>query len=285
MDNPDIDETAIRAYLLGRIGPEEKLSTQIDERMLKDREFSLLMDVIEDEILEYYVEGALSATDTKAVEIHFLTPPERQRKLRAIRLINRRFGQLAASEDRAPAETPSRANSTGRRRVVIFPSARTWAEIAAGLALVSCSIYLWNQQRELRADLIQSRQELASSKEARRGTITTVEEAVVTLNLMVPGLSRGDLALPEKHLSPSITTLHVEVALTFDRSTNYQVQLKHGGTVVWSQSGVHSTAVPGGSVLTLNIPANAVPSGTCELAITSAGNRLASYWFIIAKIP
>src|ERR1700733_11122672 len=148
VDNSAIDEAAIRAYLLGRIGPdEEEMSTQIDERMLADPEFSLLIDVMEDEILEAYIDGELSTGDIEAVESHFLKPPERQRKLRRMRLISRRLPSLAAERYTASAEAQPRAGSSGRGRVVIFPSVRTWAEIAAGLALVTCTIYFWNEER------------------------------------------------------------------------------------------------------------------------------------------
>ena len=80
-----ITEANIREYLLGRLDPNSKLVENIDEQILTVPEFSTTIDVVEDEIIEQYLEGSLNQGDTRAVERHFLRPLDRQRKLRSIR--------------------------------------------------------------------------------------------------------------------------------------------------------------------------------------------------------
>jgi hypothetical protein len=283
MDDPAIDEAAIRAYLLGRIGPEEEISVQVDERMLADPEFSLLTDLIEDEILEEYVDGVLTAADIEAVEGHFLVPPERQLKLRRMHLISRRVAGLAAGKDTSHAEAQDRAGSPSHWRAVIFPSVRTWAEIAAGLTLVSCAIYFWNQQRELRLAVNPSRQELALSKQVQTGTLTVMQEGAATLNLVVPGLSRGDQRLPEAHLTSGAATLRVSVALSPHYVNRLSVRLQQGDTVVWSRDGMEASPVAGGAVLSLDIPTSVVPEGSCRLIVSAPGRGEISFWFNATK--
>jgi hypothetical protein len=282
LTDPVIDEAAIRAYLLGRVRPEEELSAQFDERMLADPEFSLLIDVIEDEILEEYVEGELTAADIEAVETHFLTPPERQGKLRRMRLISRRLSSLAAENNTAPTEAHSRASSPGLGRLVIFPGIRTWVEIAAGLALVSCTIYFWNQQRELSLAVKQSKQELAQWKQAA-GPLTTAQTATVTLNLFVPGLSRGDQALPGAHLPPGATTLHISVALAAKTEGPLSVRLQQGDAVLWSRFNVTARQVAGGAVLAVDLPALVVPEGTCKMIVSGLRQGEMTYLFKVTR--
>jgi hypothetical protein len=283
MDDPLIDEEAIRSYLLGRIRAEDELSAQFDERMLGDPEFSLLMDAIEDDILEEYVEGALTAADVEALQSHFLLPPERQRKLHRIRLISKRLAG-AAEKGTLPTESKARAGSPERGRVVAFPSVRTWAEIAAGLALMSCTIYFWTQQHELRSAVKQSGQEPVQSKQAQLGGPPTAMQAgVVTLNLFVPGLSRGDQALPEAHLTAGVATLHLSVALTAPPAGRISVQLKQGDAVIWFRDGVETRAVTGGAVFVVDLPTAVVSEGPCRLMVSVPGEGETSYWFKATK--
>lgn len=284
MDNPAIDEAAIRTYLLGRIGPEEEIAAKVDERMLADPEFSLLIDVIEDEILEEYIDGALTDVDIDAVESHFLVPPERQLKLRRMRLISRHVARLDAEKNTAQSEAQDRAGSPGPKRLLIFPSLRTWAEIAAGLALVSCTIYFWNQERELRLAVNQTMQDLALSRQAQTGPLALAPEVATTLNLVTPGLSRGDQRLPEVHLLSAAATLHVSVALDPQDVDGLSVRLQQGNTVVWSRDGLQARPVAGGAVLSLDLPTAVVPEGSCRLIVTARGRGETSFWFNATKI-
>src|SRR3974390_974309 len=83
-----ITDANIREYLLGRLNWDPKRVESIDEQILTDPELSISADVIEDEIIEEYLEGSLNPEDTRAVITHFLRPPERQRKLKTARLFS-----------------------------------------------------------------------------------------------------------------------------------------------------------------------------------------------------
>lgn len=280
MDDCLIGEEEIRSYLLGRIGADEKLSAAIDMRMLADPEFSMLIDVIEDEIIEDYIDGELSAAEVEAMESHFLQPPERQSKLWRTRWISQQLRSAAGEMITATPKMPVRTDSPERGRVLIFRSVRTWTEIAAGLALVSCTIYFWNQQRELRLAVKQSGQEMAQLEQAQAsGSITAKQAAVITLNLNVPGLSRGRKALPEVRLMPGAASLHISIALSARPAGPMNVQLKQGAVVIWSRDGVEARPVSGGAVLAVDLPTAVVPEGTCSLIVNAPDGGELSYWF------
>ncbi|MCU1304986.1 MAG: hypothetical protein JWQ87_5270 [Candidatus Sulfotelmatobacter sp.] len=74
------DKKTVREYLLGYL-PEER-STTIDERLFVSEHFLAMIEQVEDEIIDEYLEESLSAADKLAVEEHFLQPAERRDKLR-----------------------------------------------------------------------------------------------------------------------------------------------------------------------------------------------------------
>jgi hypothetical protein len=292
MENRVIDDAILREYLLGRLETDQELVERIDEQMLTDPVFSMNVDIIEDEIIEEYLEETLDAADSRAVEQHFLRPPERQRKLRNARLLSRHLADASPHANHIEKSIPTRKLDGAWLSTLTPPSLRTCAEIAASILFAASVLYLWNQQRKLEIAVKQSNLQTAQEGERSvpldrqlQAILPPTQSSTVMLSLVTPGLLRGDAHLPEAKLPIASKTLHIEVALTFGPFTNYQVQLKHEGTVVWSQSGVHATVVPGGSILPLTIPTDAVPSGMCELAITSTGKPLASYWFLVAKLP
>jgi CHAT domain-containing protein len=75
------DKETIRAYLLGNISDEETLAG-IEESLFFNDEFATEIELAEDEIINDYVFGNLSAEDRKSAEKGFFTGAERQFKLK-----------------------------------------------------------------------------------------------------------------------------------------------------------------------------------------------------------
>lgn len=285
-----ITDAKIREYLLGRLDPDSELVESIDEQSLTDPKFSISVDVIEDDIIEEYLEGSLSSEDMRAVERHFLRPPERQRKLESARLLSHYFeaeSRKVKTKQPAPARSLFRALRIGQ----VLPSFRTYAEIAALVVFVVLILNVWNQRRELDIAIKQINQQLGQERERSaianqqlQNALQSLQPAIAMLNLVRPGLQRGGQELPEVKVGSGTRTLHVEVALLSRASGKYRVQLRHTGKAVWSQDGVDATSVPGGAILKLDIPADVLSQGTGELAITPSGDGTISYWFSITKI-
>jgi hypothetical protein len=283
-----ITDANIREYLLGRLDPDSKLVDSIDEQILTEPEFSVSVDVIEDEIIEEYLEGTLKSEDWQAFERHFLVPAERKRKLEIARLLSRHFE--AESRRVKPEPAPRRIFEVTRIRQVL-PSFRTWAEIAASIVFVILIMNLVNKRRELDVamrqmsqQLAQERGRLAVTNQQLQNALQSTQPAIAMLSLVRPGLLRSEQELPEVKVSSGTKTLHVEVALVSRTSGKYHVQLSHTGRAVWSLDGVDAATVPGGAILKVDIPANVLPQGTSELAITPSRDSTLSYWFSILKI-
>lgn len=79
MDN--YDKETIKAYLLGGISDEETL-VGIEESLFLNDKFATEIELVEDEIIDDYVFGNLSAEDIKNAENYFFKTSERQFKLK-----------------------------------------------------------------------------------------------------------------------------------------------------------------------------------------------------------
>ena len=268
-----ITDANIREYLLGRLDSDSELVESIDDQILTDPKFSMSVDVVEDEIIEEYLEGSLSSEDKRAVERHFLRPPERQHKLKTARLISRYF---EAQTPKQPA--PARSLYHAFRIGWVLPSFRTCIEIAAFAVFIISTLVFWNQRRELEIaikqmnqQLGQERERLAIANQQLQNALHSLQPAIAMLNLVRPGRLRGDMEIPEVKVNPGTRTLHVEVALSSGTPGRYRVELRHAERTVWSRDDVDVTSVSGGAILRVDIPAEILPQGKCELAVMPSG--------------
>jgi hypothetical protein len=285
-----ITDANIREYLLGRLDSESELVDNIDEQILTDPSFSLTVDVVEDEIIEEYLEGSLSSEDARAVERHFLRPSERQRKLEIARLLGRYFeAESRKAKAKQQAKMPGVFNVSRWAR--LFPNFRTCTEIAAAMVFVVAIVSLVNQRRQLdvlvkraNQELAQERDRLAAANQQLQSALQATQPAIAMLNLVRPGVQRGIADLPEVKVNSATKTLHVEVALLSRAPGKYRVQLRHAGMTAWYQDGVDVASVPGGAILKVDIPAVVLPQGPSELTVADSSGVSISYWFVIAKV-
>jgi tetratricopeptide (TPR) repeat protein len=84
------DETYIRRFLLGQLGEEER--ERFEERLLDDSALLDHLSVVEEELIDDYLFGALAGGEREDFERKFLTTPKRREKL----MLARRLKQFAA---------------------------------------------------------------------------------------------------------------------------------------------------------------------------------------------
>jgi hypothetical protein len=291
-----ISDDVIREYLLGQLDAGSAQVEQIDEQALMDQEFSTRVDIVEDEIIEEYIEGALTPVDREAVEGYFLRPPERQRKLRNARLLSCHLAATSLGKE-GSVPPPESSNSIFHRWALAWkmPGLRVYAEIAAGVLFAVSVAYLVYQRRELSSAVERSNQQLAAERQQLAilqrqspSPIRIIEPPEGVLTLLEAGRTRSTGHLPAVKVGNASGTLHVEVAVTADTlhqsSGKYQVRLQHAGLTLWSLDGVEALAVPGGAILKLDLPAEILPIGSCELVIKQSGNTDLSYPFVVSGL-
>ena len=271
------NEAIIREYLLGRLDDHPELIERLDEQILADIEFSETVDLIEDEIIEDYLDGALNINDTQAVEEHFLRPKERQLKLRNARLLSHHLATASRNPEaryRKDNAQPSRATVTPIRS---FPF-RIGLEIAAAVLLIVSAVYLLRTRRELQIEV----QRTAALSHQLAAVLDLAQPVTATLSLLEPGLRRGEEPLPELVISARTRNIHVEIALSSATPGAYNVRLENAGKTVWSQDHIEALTAPGGAILILNVPAQGLTQGEAKFVVQQNNGPEAAYWFLIS---
>lgn len=124
------DEGHLRKYLLGELNEAEQQA--LEERLMVDGALFDLLLVAEDELIDDYLSGALSASERGRFDGFFLSTPERRRKLSFAMALRRYVTETASTTTaEAPAAEPATAN----------PSPR----ISAGASSVIGNATWWNR--------------------------------------------------------------------------------------------------------------------------------------------
>src|ERR1043166_6808472 len=85
------DRNLMRDYLLGTLDEQSELEEKERDRIVNNEQTTDIVDSVEDEIIEEYLEGSLNSVDRDAVENYFLKPPQRKEKLRSAQLLGQYF--------------------------------------------------------------------------------------------------------------------------------------------------------------------------------------------------
>jgi hypothetical protein len=286
------EELTLRQYLLGSLDAPPEIGERLEERIFMDSDFADLAGVIEDEIIEDYLEGSLSLADREAVEKHFLRPPERQEKLRLARLVNRKLANSVRSRTSNAVSNPlyqiSKVPSSGLWR----PGIRLWAELAACGLVVFSSIYAFKVHQEIKLSRAQSSQQLAAEHDHSSQLERQIQDlhqvaqpATVVLSLLRPGIQRS-APLPTQQISsgtqrgiaakvPTIQigsgtqNIHVEIVIQPAPPGLVDVRLENfAGKTVWSESGQSPFRSSDAALVILDVPAGGIGTGDYSLVVT-----------------
>jgi len=259
MQNIFPEPIVIRQYLLGRFDQQDERESALSEQILFNDNLAELVESIEDEIIDEYLDGALDATERKDVESYFLRPPERKEKLRFARVLRGYFKTKQAD----PVSPVVPYWSTQLRRY--------WPHAALILlAIVSLGYIYRIHQREalLEAQIMQQRTpppQLAASAAPVHPAI-----AVLTLNL---GLSR-DIGTPIPRIETAQSTQRLIVEIVLPSSAPggpYNVRLKSNETneIIWSAKLLPLVSTDGARLF-FDVPEEHIKSGTYFFAVSSA---------------
>jgi CHAT domain-containing protein/tetratricopeptide (TPR) repeat protein len=131
------DRREAKLYLLGRLESEPR-SEQVEARMMSEPEYYDELLVVEDEVIDQYLSGELSAAEREGFERNFLSTPERVRKLKFARAL-RDYVSTAAPANERDKEGRGRVSSFFR---ALFASP-VRAAVVTAVVLVGCSLLAW----------------------------------------------------------------------------------------------------------------------------------------------
>lgn len=298
------EEDLIR-YLLGLL-PEED-TERLDEASIADDNLASRLRVVESDLVDSYVSGALDGETRSRFETFYLSSPLRREKVRFA-------GRFLVAVDRAAASPVT----VPARRMKFY-----WPVAAAVLLLAACGILLVEDVRlrnglsqvrhasgasELRGEALARQLELsrAAAAEARQA-LENAHTALVAhgpsangrpavapgpaqLALVLMPQTRAVGPLPTVAVSKALGHIDVDLRLESNDFPRYRVDLKDPGSdrLLWRSDAVPARSVRDASFVALAVPADMLASQhyVLELAGLDAPGRVetvASYTFHIIR--
>ena len=118
-----LDDVEARRFLLGQLPPAEQ--GRIEELAFEDPDTFTFLETVEDDLIDEFIQGELSAAEEQQFNDHFLSLPDRRNNLRISRLLQQHFVTVP--------------------NVGWFKRQRTWVTALAALALLIFAVWFFNR--------------------------------------------------------------------------------------------------------------------------------------------
>jgi hypothetical protein len=296
-------------YLLGTLSEEER--ERIEERYFSDDAQFEEVEIAEEELLDRYVRGELSASDAAQFEV---------RVARSTRLQERvEFAKLFAQRLRtAGADGATSSRKTWWQRLFGFTDAGRGPQLALAfstlLALVAATVMLvgWMQLRSesrqlaaQQAALDQRQRELDKQAAdlkaqidqfARQGYPISTETPLpqvpqesapqVVFLTLAPGATRSVSGTSQIRILPGTSEVQLTLNLRASEYSSYRATINSTDhRSVFSKSDLKSQTTSTGDVLMLRVPAQNLPQGDYYLTLHGepANERVDDYAFRVIK--
>jgi hypothetical protein len=275
------DHDLIRQYLLGRLTDEEQ--ERLEKRFMTDGEYREEVLIVEEELIEDYLDDSLSTEDKGRVDSHFLSTPQQMQRLGVAKALDRYTANLPVAsaevspnklEDSLPAR-PTTASRTSfvKKRVVVYA--------LAAVVLIGALAGVWSLFSRWRQPDFGHEFALVNGPEGKN----RIPDRVVTL---FPGTLRGGESLK---VSPDGREQMVELNLALGpgRYNSYRVIIRGGNlSGQYSIDNLRPTISNAGTFVPVRIPTSHLASGDYSLelvGLTSEGafEGVADYSFRIAN--
>jgi anti-sigma-K factor RskA len=311
------DEQLVRRYLLGELPEEEQ--ERVERQMLVDGDYSALVSVLEEDLIEDYVSGRLGAGDASKFERVFLTTPEGVEQVKLAR--NLRAYALKQAYGKSP-EAFHGDSGTRLKPISLMEYLRSktvmgrfaLATAAALVVLVGWSLVAKVWQRQQRPDTIRPQleaqlaeeqarneelakslqqeqdrrarleQELASSKNSKPEQPLSALASIV----LSPGMARAGGPSNELVIKPGASQASFRLLIRKTSYGSFRASINtEDGRRVWSGPAHLS---PGGGEVRLSVPVNLLPNGKYFIQLQGAAGQgeyqdIATYYFTVVKKP
>jgi hypothetical protein len=270
------NENIIRQYLLGKLNDQKELEEELSKQMFFDDDLSQIVDSIEDEILDEYLDGTLSPADMQAVKEYFLCPQVRKDKLQFARVMRTYFETNPPTSVSTQMAPPPWREIGGGPMVLLRSHARTYVEIAALILLSVSLLYIGQVRRQLQSSTAENQKILQRLEEERQRSASLEKQMAYlsspTLTLVYERFRDAVRAVGVKPLvviKPSTPVIKVEIALRGARLGAFDVALEkqEGAPAFWSKADVPSSD----GVLTFDMPSQGLPAGDYAIAVRPHG--------------
>lgn len=251
-------EKQIREFLLGRLP--QRQAEELEEKLLVDDELEELVHLVEDEIIDQYVDGDLDPRDRGDTDNHFLLPPARRKKLALAKILRERLRPKPLPPDPGFLRLPLLFAGTSAAWLLV--GLLSMVSVGSGFYIVGL-----RKDRETQAQKLREQTELAANHNN--------SSPQKRLSTQIINFEAGDFksAGPGETVEISENTGLIEAHIPlFDGPSpvnSYAVKIQNEeGKQIASESNLKPNSGGGGSELIINIDPKVMTSGTWIALVT-----------------
>jgi len=271
MNEKPMTKAVARRFLLGTVEDSER--QRIESLFLIDSKTQETILIAEDELVEDYLEGSLSETDTAKFLEQYAHDPRQRRKLRIVGTI-REYAQSEALRDHAESSVLQKVRSflslgwASERRLNI-PIA---VAVATVLVVTMVWVVRWNTQRmrdnNFRLAIEQQLTELNAPSSLR-------ENPPQMVSLVLPSVSLRSANSPAQ-ITPQAAYRIAELRLLWPHKAESQSYLavlrRVGGTEQFRIANLADEKNHDGKVVRLRLPAQSLPPGLYQVSLSASAS-------------
>jgi hypothetical protein len=239
---PELEAT-LRRYALG--GLPEGARSELEQQLVTDPDVFETLGVVEDDLIEEYLDGTSTELDRGAFERHFLTSPVRVARLRFARALRTHAARGMAAE-------PARPQPATAVRVARWQPA--WLGLAAALAAsLAGNVWLANRSAQPRP-----------TEASAPGSGTTSPTFTLATGLLRSGGSLTRVNVPN---DSAVVRLRLEVPTADSYPTYRATMLDEDGKEIWTAANlrVHEGGSP---AVVVPVPAEILPRGDYQVRLS-----------------
>jgi hypothetical protein len=302
VQNSDKDRLITR-YLLRDLSGEEQV--RLEEEYFGDEDFFEQVLIAEDELIDGYVRGELSARERELFEKHFMLSEKVHQRLEFARLLNQSTLLSAATTDSTRTRKPARVNWWQSSLAFLRPqnSILRFAPVAlfflfGALALFSVSRWRSENRRTLAQQQQETNQPQGQQRGGTQGPPVSVpsnqnsKSPLPATLLLVPGSVRGAGEAHTLSISRDADQALVQIVLEEDSYRLYRAEVRkvRGADVaLWKDDALESQATDSGlRAIGLRIPAKLLTAGDYKVRLGGVTDgrgieALADYTFRVVR--
>lgn len=292
MQEVNEQETLIRRFLLNELEEDER--QRIEERFISDEDFRESVSMAEDDLIDTYLEGTLSAEERQRFLTHYLTAPQQRRKLRIAKSFKKYVAAGVATVPLPPPGGGGQQDGTVRhlqdkRRFLRNPLISL--PLAAGLVIVlglGAMKLIENRPFNKRQEPEQAARDDDEQELARLNDPSLPDHrrpGMAALSVPLPPVSTRGLGA--QSLSPPPAAVYVELLLVLEGQEyqSYQADLQRvGSSERRTIRRLIAESTSAGRAVPIIIPTRLLPRGDYLLRLTGItsvgrGEEVGKYTF------
>ena len=264
------EQLLIRQYLLGRLSEADRLS--FEEKLLTDNNFFAELLIVEDELIDNYLDDQMSKTDSESFRTSFLTTPERVQKLRFAK--NLKSYATKHAETFAEQESARESESKPARPFFggFFSRSPSFSYALAAAAILILTAVSWAVWRNL------------------QGPKPSSKFASVHSIILMPGRTRDNSGVTQATIPAAADALSIRCVLRTNDQRSYRASIQNdAGVEAFAVADLQPDLSGNTRSVTVIVPTELLKSGDYKLTLsglTSAGTLedVDSYYFRISKL-